>query len=356
MKIITIVGARPQFIKAAMVSKALLKSDIEEDIIHTGQHFDNNMSNIFFEEMGIKEPSFNLGVGGGTHGQNTGRMIEGIEAVLLKHKPDYVLVYGDTDSTLAASISASKLHIPIAHVESGLRSFNRKMPEEINRLLTDHVSNILFIPTLNAKLNLLSEGINEKHIHFVGDVMFDASIYFGNIAEEKSTILNKLNIKTKEYSLISIHRAENTNDRERLSNIISSLKLFNQTIIFPVHPRTKKYLEKFELKIPSNVIETDPLGFIDMVMLEKNANLIITDSGGVQKEAFFHKVPCITVRDETEWIELVDSGWNKLVPPVNSKNIAKIFNDSIGHIGQTISPYGDGNASELIAKFFCKQR
>ena len=349
MKIITIIGARPQFIKAAMVSRAISQSGIKEDIIHTGQHFDKNMSEIFFEEMGIKKPFINLGIGGGTHGKNTGRMIEAIEKVLLDQKADCVLVYGDTDSTLAGSLAASKLHIPVAHVESGLRSFNRKMPEEINRVLTDHISNILFIPTKNAELNLKSEGIKEESIYFVGDVMYDAALYFGEVAKKKSSILDRLNVNANEYSLVSIHRAENTDDFKRLHSIISGLMHYNKTIIFPMHPRTKKYLKKFELKIPKNVIEIPPVGFLDMIMLEMNANLIATDSGGVQKEAFFHKIPCVTLREETEWVELIDSGWNKLAPPTDSKKITKILNNSLGNIGKNITPYGKGNASELIA-------
>tara|TARA_B100001059_G_scaffold206217_1_gene216855 strand:- start:4887 stop:5957 length:1071 start_codon:yes stop_codon:yes gene_type:complete len=349
MKITTIIGARPQFIKAAMVSRAISQSGIKEDIIHTGQHFDKNMSEIFFEEMGIKKPSINLGIGGGTHGKNTGRMIEAIEKVLLDQKADCVLVYGDTDSTLAGSLAASKLHIPVAHVESGLRSFNRKMPEEINRVLTDHISNILFIPTKNAELNLKSEGIKEESIYFVGDVMYDAALYFGEVAKKESSILDRLDVNANEYSLVSIHRAENTDDFKRLHSIISGLKHYNKTIIFPMHPRTKKYLKKFELKVPTNVIEIPPVGFLDMIMLEMNANLIATDSGGVQKEAFFHKIPCVTLREETEWVELIDSGWNKLAPPTDSKKITKILNNSLGNIGKNITPYGNGNASELIA-------
>jgi len=349
MKIITIIGARPQFIKAAMVSRAISQSGIKEDIIHTGQHFDKNMSEIFFEEMGIKKPSINLGIGGGTHGKNTGRMIEAIEKVLLDQKADCVLVYGDTDSTLAGSLAASKLHIPVAHVESGLRSFNRKMPEEINRVLTDHISNILFIPTKNAELNLKSEGIKEEAIYFVGDVMYDAALYFGEVAKKESSILDRLDVNANEYSLVSIHRAENTDDFKRLHSIISGLKHYNKTIIFPMHPRTKKYLKKFKLKVPTNVIEIPPVGFLDMIMLEMNANLIATDSGGVQKEAFFHKIPCVTLREETEWVELIDSGWNKLASPTDSKKITKILNNSLGNIGKNITPYGNGNASELIA-------
>ncbi len=348
IKISSIVGARPQFVKAAMVSKALLNSDIDENIIHTGQHFDKNMSEIFFEEMSIPKPSVNLGIGGGTHGENTGRMIEGIERILIDQKPDFVLVYGDTDSTLAGALSAAKLHIPIAHVESGLRSFNRKMPEEINRILTDHLSNILFAPSENAVFNLKNEGIKKESIHFVGDIMYDATLHFAALAEKNSDILNQLNIKAKEYMLASIHRAENTNNFERLNAIVSSFKLFEEKIIFPVHPRTKEFLKKFKIKLPSNVIEIKPVGFIDMVMLEKNSMLIATDSGGVQKEAFFHKIPCVTLRDETEWVELVESNWNKLVTPSSASQIAKTYEKSIRTIGSTIYPYGNGDTANLI--------
>ena len=352
MKVITVVGARPQFIKAAMVSKALRSLNIAEEIIHTGQHFDKNMSEIFFEEMEIPAPSINLGVGGGTHGQNTGRMIEGIENILLNHKPDFVLVYGDTDSTLAGSLSAAKLNIPVAHIESGLRSFNKKMPEELNRILTDHLSEILFVPTKNAIKNLLNEGINSNSIHLVGDVMYDATLYFGSLAEKKSNILEQLNLSKKGYTLASVHRAENTDNFERLNIIMDSLGLFNETIIFPMHPRTKKNLKDFNIEIPPNIIEISPVGFIDMAMLAKHSNLIATDSGGVQKEAFFHKVPCVTLRDETEWVELIDSGWNKLAPPQEINKVLKILKSSLGRTGKNIRPYGDGNASKLIANIF----
>lgn len=352
MKVITVVGARPQFIKAAMVSKALRSLNISEEIIHTGQHFDKNMSEIFFEEMEIPAPSINLGVGGGTHGQNTGRMIEGIENILLNHKPDFVLVYGDTDSTLAGSLSAAKLNIPVAHIESGLRSFNKKMPEELNRILTDHLSEILFVPTKNAIENLLNEGINSNSIHLVGDVMYDATLHFGSLAEKKSNILEQLNLSKKGYTLASVHRAENTDNFERLNIIMDSLGLFNETIIFPMHPRTKKNLKDFNIEIPPNIIEISPVGFIDMAMLEKHSNLIATDSGGVQKEAFFHKVPCVTLRDETEWVELIDSGWNKLAPPQEINKVLKILKSSLGRTGKNIRPYGDGNASKLIANIF----
>ena len=314
MKIITIIGARPQFIKAAVVSRAIrLRSDeIQELIIHTGQHFDSNMSDIFFEELDIPKPNFHLGVGGGSHGQNTGRMLEKIEEVLLQEKPDFVLVYGDTDSTLAGTLAAVKLHIPVAHVEAGLRSFNRKMPEEINRILTDHASEVLFTPTLTAVKNLNNEGIDASKIKQVGDVMYDAALYYGSKVEQNNSLLTDLGIESKKYALVTLHRAENVDDKERLTSIFKGLGKYNNQIILPLHPRTKKMIESFGIAIPLNIKIIDPIGYLDMILLEKHAALIATDSGGVQKEAYFHKVPCITMRDQTEWVELVEHGVNIL--------------------------------------------
>jgi UDP-GlcNAc3NAcA epimerase len=314
MKIITIIGARPQFIKAAVVSRAIrLRSDaITELIVHTGQHFDSNMSDIFFEELDIPKPHFHLGVGGGSHGQNTGRMLEKIEEVLLQEKPDYVLVYGDTDSTLAGTLAAVKLHIPVAHVEAGLRSFNRKMPEEINRILTDHASEVLFTPTLTAVKNLNNEGIGASKIKQVGDVMYDAALYYGTKVEQNNALLKNLEIESKKYALVTLHRAENVDNKERLSSIFNGLGNYTNPIILPLHPRTKKMLGSFGIDIPFNIKIIDPIGYMDMILLEKNAAFIATDSGGVQKEAYFHKVPCITMRDQTEWVELVEHGVNIL--------------------------------------------
>jgi UDP-GlcNAc3NAcA epimerase len=302
IKIVTIIGARPQFIKAAVVSRAiaLRSEEIKEVIVHTGQHFDSNMSDIFFDELDIPKPDHHLGVGGGSHGQNTGRMLEKIEEVLMIEKPNYVLVYGDTDSTLAGTLAAVKLHIPVAHVEAGLRSFNRKMPEEINRILTDHASEILFTPTLTAVKNLNNEGIDSNKIKQVGDVMYDAAIYYGKKVEQNNTLLQELKIESKKYALVTLHRAENVDDKNRLSSILKGLSHYNNTIIWPLHPRTKKMLESFGIAIPQNISIIDPVGYLDMILLEKNAELIATDSGGVQKEAYFHKVPCITLRDQTE--------------------------------------------------------
>ncbi len=312
MKIITIIGARPQFIKAAVVSRAMrLRSDeIRELIVHTGQHFDSNMSGIFFEELDIPKPDFQLGVGGGSHGQNTGRMLEKIEEVVLQEKPDYVLVYGDTDSTLAGTLAAVKLHIPVAHVEAGLRSFNRKMPEEINRILTDHASDVLFTPTSTAVKNLSNEGIESSKIKQVGDVMYDAALYYGTKTDQNNSLLKDLRIESKKYALLTLHRAENVDDEERMSSILKGLDNYKNPIIWPLHPRTKKMLESFRIVIPENIKIVEPIGYLDMILLEKNAALIATDSGGVQKEAYFHKVPCITMRDQTEWVELVEQGAN----------------------------------------------
>ena len=350
MKILTIVGARPQFIKAALVSKALVNSGAEEIIIHTGQHFDNDMSDIFFEELGINKPLSNLGIGGGTHGQNTGRMMEALERVIMEQSPDWVLVYGDTDSTLAGALTAVKLHVPIAHVESGLRSFNRVMPEEINRILTDHAATLLFAPTELSVRNLAKEGIAGGSVKCVGDVMYDAALYFAELARTRSTLLDQLKLAPKSYTLATIHRAENTDNRARLEVILGGLAAFLNPIVMPLHPRTKARLRDFDLKIPKNVSVIDPVGYLDMVQLESNACLIATDSGGVQKEAFFHKVPCVTLRDETEWVELVESGWNRLAPLANPNEVASIMAQAIGTYGESINPYGNGDTGELIAK------
>lgn len=348
MKVITVIGARPQFIKAAVVSNAFRSRGIQEVILHTGQHFDSNMSDVFFEELGIPKPSYNLGVGGGTHGQNTGRMVEGIERILIDEKPDWLLVYGDTDSTLAGALAAVKLHIPVAHVEAGLRSFNRRMPEEINRILTDHAATMLLAPTLTAVKHLADEGINGANVHNVGDVMFDAALFFGKKADKHSQILQKLQIVESSYTLATIHRAENTDLIERLTAIIRGMADSEQQIVLPLHPRTKARIEAAGLVIPDNVIAVDPVGYLDMVMLEKHANRIVTDSGGVQKEAFFYQVPCITLRDETEWTELVDAGWNFIVPPVSVNSVAEAIRTDYP-TGKPIQPYGEGKAAELIA-------
>jgi len=353
IKIVTIIGARPQFIKAAVVSRAVaLRSDeIQEVIVHTGQHFDSNMSDIFFEELDIPKPDYHLGVGGGTHGQNTGRMLEKIEEVLLKEKPNYVLVDGDTDSTLAGTLAAVKLHIPVAHVEAGLRSFNRKMPEEINRILTDHASEILFTPTLTAVNNLNNEGIDSNKIKQVGDVMYDAAIYYGKKVEQNDSLLKELKIESKKYALVTLHRAENVDDKERLSSIMQGLNHYKEQIILPLHPRTKKMMQNFNIGIPNTVKIIDPIGYLDMILLEKHASVIATDSGGVQKEAYFHKVPCITLRDQTEWIELVSQGAN-ILTGANSDLLKQAF-ESVKNIEDSIfeTPlYGNGDSGNQIVQ------
>jgi UDP-GlcNAc3NAcA epimerase len=311
MKIISVLGARPQFIKAAVVSRAFreYRADVREVIVHTGQHYDASMSDVFFDELEIPRPDYNLGVGGGSHGQNTGRMLESIESVLLNEKPDWVLVYGDTDSTLAGALAAAKLHIPVAHVEAGLRSFNRKMPEEINRVLTDHVSSLLFTPTATANRNLANEGIAGDLVQQVGDVMYDAALYYRNKAQRPEKLE-----KESGFILFTLHRAENTDNPERLSNIITALNYVGAEtpVVLPLHPRTKKLLVKQNLGT-HNISLLQPVGYLQMVWLLEHCKQVVTDSGGLQKEAYFFGKPCITTRDETEWVELVEAGWNVLV-------------------------------------------
>ena len=355
MKIITVIGARPQFIKAAAVSNAFSKvGGVEEILLHTGQHYDQNMSDVFFEELGIPVPKYNLGVGGGLHGAMTGAQLAGIEEVLVKEKPDYVLVYGDTNSTLAGALAAVKLHIPVAHVEAGLRSFNRRMPEEINRVVTDHVSDLLFAPTAAAMAHLANEGVEAAKCHQIGDVMYDAALVFGERARASSTILKKHGLEAGAFVLATIHRAENTDDLSRLKVILAAFKkIADRTpIVWPIHPRTRKILEQDGLKdmLGDRVLLIDPVGYLDMVMLEQSAALITTDSGGVQKEAFFYHVPCVTLRDETEWVELVEAGWNRLVSPTDVDVLVRVALEAIGSQGSDIAPYGDGKASEGIVK------
>jgi len=348
MKIVTVIGARPQFIKAAVVNRKLReRQGVQEIIVHTGQHFDANMSDVFFDELDIPQPNHHLGIGGGTHGQNTGRMIESIENVLLKESPDWLLVYGDTDSTLAGALAAVKLHIQVAHVEAGLRSFNRAMPEEINRVLTDHVSTKLFAPTNTAVQNLSAEGILGRGVQNVGDVMYDAALHYGEKAEQNSQILEQLALTSKSYVLATLHRQENVDDLIRLGNILQGFAASKLPIVMPLHPRTRKRLNEFGLSLPTSVKVIDPLGYLDMVKLEKHAALIATDSGGVQKEAYFHGVPCITLRDETEWVELVEIGVNRLVG-ADAEKISASLSGSLngGNFQETI--YGQGDAGSKI--------
>ena len=350
MKILTVIGARPQFIKAAAVSNTIRKQH-EEVLVHTGQHYDENMSKVFFDELRIPKPNYDLGLGSGGHGEQTGAMLIKLEELYLKEKPDMVLVYGDTNSTLAGALCASKMLIPVAHIEAGLRSFNKNMPEEQNRILTDHVSKYLFVPTTSAIKNLSYEGIT-KNVHNVGDVMFDAILNFTEISKEKSKIMERLCLVKGEYILTTIHRAENTNDINRLRSIIEALNESQQKIILPLHPRTKKFINDYGLIFSKSIKVIDPVGYLDMISLEVHCKKIITDSGGVQKEAFFMNKPCVTIRDETEWIETVENGWNIVAGTDKAKILDGIFNFMPNSPQQSI--FGDGNATEKILKIISK--
>jgi UDP-GlcNAc3NAcA epimerase len=343
-KIITIIGARPQFIKAAAVSHSLRKS-FNEILVHTGQHYDANMSDVFFEELNIPKPAYHLNIGSGNHGAQTGAMLIEIEKVLLAEKPDFVMVYGDTNSTIAGALAASKLLIPVIHVEAGLRSFNMAMPEEQNRILTDHISSLLFVPTATAIHNLNNEGIKNGVIN-VGDVMYDAILHFTAIAKEKSKILADLQIKENQFDLCTIHRAENTNDVQRMKQIVDALNQSSTPIVLPLHPRTLKYLNEYGIQFANHVKIIEPVGYLDMVMLEQSCRKILTDSGGVQKEAFFLGKPCITMRDQTEWVETVQNGWNVIVGADTSKIIAAI--NSFNPDAKREDHFGKGNAAELM--------
>ena len=349
-KICTVIGARPQFIKAAPVSK-ILRREFNEILIHTGQHYDNNMSAIFFEELNIPKPDYNLGIGSGGHGKMTGEMLTKLEEIYLKEKPDYVLVYGDTNSTLAGALAASKLLIPVIHIEAGLRSFNMSMPEEQNRILTDHISSLLFAPTETAMKNIRNEGLNDKGIN-VGDVMYDAVLNFANLANQKSTIVKELGLKSGEYILTTIHRAENTDNINRLRNIIEALNSTKDRIVLPIHPRTKKYIQEYGLKFSDNIKCIEPIGYLDMINLESNASKIVTDSGGVQKEAYFMDKPCITMRDETEWVETVNVGWNIIVGTDKQKILNAINEFKVPKVKPNI--FGDGKAAEKILESLLK--
>ena len=337
-KIISIVGARPQFVKAAAVSRALAAvPGLSEMIVHTGQHFDPNMSEIFFRELDIPEPDYHLEIHGGGHGAMTGRMLEALEPIALAERPDAVLVYGDTNSTMAGALVASKLHIPLAHVEAGLRSFNRTMPEEINRIVSDHVSDILYCPTSAAVANLVREGI-AKGVQNVGDVMYDATLYAAERALEHSRILERLDLEDGTYAVATIHRAENTDDPGRLAEVLAYLKEHadQRTVVFPVHPRTQNAVDDSGLSF-NGLIAIPPLGYLDMHRLLHGAVAVYTDSGGLQKEAYFHSVPCVTLRGETEWAETVEHGWNRL------------WREPEYQPRRDFSEYGDGHAAEKIS-------
>lgn len=371
IKILTVIGARPQFVKAAVVSRILSqKEHCEEVLVHTGQHFDANMSDVFFEEMNIPTPKYNLEIGGMSHGAMTGRMLEEVEKVLVTERPDAVLIYGDTNSTLAGALAAVKMHIPVAHVEAGLRSFNRRMPEEINRILADQISTWLFCPTETAIQNLKTEGVASSRMSNVGDVMYDAALFYKGMGKVSSEI-QALISRSPQFSLVTLHRAENTDDPERMDQILHALKAIGkgeqgispkQTLIWPVHPRTKKKLESMGLK-DSGIVMIDPVGYFDMLALLASSFCVLTDSGGVQKEAYFFAKPCITLRDETEWVELVKVGANEVV----GADSGKIMNSFKARLSASTSGakssdgkefqeglYGDGHAGEKIVSRILK--
>ncbi len=351
MKIVSIVGARPQFIKAAPVSSALQREGHDEILVHTGQHYDDEMSAVFFRELDIPEPAYNLGVGSGSHGRQTGQMLTRIEEVLLAERPDWVLVYGDTNSTLAGALAAVKLHIPLAHVEAGLRSFNRMMPEEHNRVLTDHCADLLFCPTQTAVNHLANESI-VAGVHLVGDTMYDAILQFSDLAEQRSKILERFELTPGEYLLATLHRPCNTDVSDNLERILHALIDVNEIVIFPVHPRTRQKITAVDGLLQkaitcSKIRMVDPVGYLDMLMLEQNARLIMTDSGGIQKEAYLFGIPCITLRSETEWAETVAAGWNVLVG-ANRERIVEMVLHQRWPAQTPQSVFGMGQAASKI--------
>lgn len=354
MKILTVIGARPQFIKAIALSHAVAQTDgVEEVLLHTGQHYDDNMSAVFFRDLGLAEPKYRFDIGGGTHGHMTGRQLAAIEDALVAEKPDVCLVYGDTNSTLAGSLAAAKLHIPVAHVEAGLRSFNRRMPEEINRVVSDHVSTWLFAPTQTAVDNLADEGIAGDKVHLVGDVMFDVARLVIDAPERRTGILGALKLEPRNYAVSTLHRQENTDDPVRLVAILEALAELAATmpVVLPMHPRTRKTVAAMPQAAAAlgKLTITDPLGFFDMATLLASAQLAVTDSGGLQKEAFFHRVPCVTVRDETEWTELVELGWNRLPGAITRAAIGEAIQGALSSPpGRDANPYGEGRAAQRI--------
>jgi len=355
LKVVAIVGARPQFIKCAPISHELRKEH-EEILVHTGQHYDPEMSDVFFDELQIPRPDYHLGVGSGSHGEQTGTILERVEDVLIQEKPHLILVYGDTNSTLAGALAAAKLHIPVVHVEAGLRSFDRAMPEEINRVVTDHLSDLLFCPTQTAMDNLANEGITDG-AYLVGDVMVDALRHNAGIAEKKSPILRTLGLDKGDYYVATVHRPANTDDRHNLSAIIAAFSESGKKVVFPVHPRTKKNLREYGLwdSLSENILCIDPLGYIDMLHLMKHAKKILTDSGGIQKEAYVMGVPCITMRENTEWVETLQGGWNVLVGADKQRILAAILADVKTSADNSV--FGKGDTAKrivsVIHKNFC---
>ncbi len=362
MKVVTVVGARPQFIKAAPVSSTLRAAGHQEVLIHTGQHYDHAMSRIFFEELGIPEPDANLGVGSGSHGAQTAQMLVGIEQVLQTEQPDWLIVYGDTNTTLAGALAACKLHIPVAHVEAGLRSFNRAMPEEHNRVLVDHCADLLLCPTATAVAHLARESITQG-VHLVGDTMYDAVLRFGVVARERSRILDSLDLAPGSYLLATVHRAYNTDDAETLGTLMDVLEGLEQPVIFPVHPRTRERLGRLNGRAANqspNLRLIEPVGYLDMLVLEQNARMILTDSGGMQKEAFFFGVPCVTLRPETEWTETVEAGWN-VVAGTDEVAIRRAVLETAWPTSSPPKLFGDGSAATrivtaLLAQFETRAR
>ncbi|WP_026581063.1 non-hydrolyzing UDP-N-acetylglucosamine 2-epimerase [Bacillus sp. J33] len=349
MKFLTVIGARPQFIKAAPVSRELRKNH-QEIYIHTGQHYDKNMSDIFFNELNIPKPDYHLNVGSASHGKQTGDMLAGIEKIIQDENPDYLLVYGDTNSTVAGALAAAKLHIPVIHVEAGLRSFNKKMPEELNRIMTDHISDFLFCPTDTAIANLKNENITEN-VFNVGDVMYDAVKYNQQLSEEKSAILDDFGLKKKDYYLITVHRAENTDNENNIKNIIAAFSKIEGKKVWPIHPRTKNIIKNLGIDLASvpDLMVIDPVGYLDILSLESNAKKIITDSGGIQKEAYFLQVPCITLREQTEWVETLEDSANILT----GTDPGKILDAVAAELNPAYKEYfGNGDASIKIAEHF----
>ncbi len=378
IKIVTIIGARPQIIKAAALSRAIstkFQNSITEIIVHTGQHYDENMSNVFFTELNIPHPNYNLNVGSGSHGKQTAKMIEGIEEILIKEKPNAIVLYGDTNSTLAGGIAASKIHVPIVHIEAGLRSFNKAMPEEVNRILCDHISTLLFSPTITGYNNLLKEGFKENNntpynannpkIYHCGDVMYDNSLHFSSLANTNTSIISKLNLIPNQFILATIHRNNNTDEPPRLNALFESLHYIseknNLKVVLPLHPRTANLLDKNlnadllkKIKSNNNFIITEPASFLEMIALEKNCNLVMTDSGGVQKEAFYFEKPCIILRPETEWIELVECG-TAIIADANKEKIISAYNTLTSKNNLEYPKlYGNGKAAEFICDEICK--
>jgi len=350
-KVVTIVGARPQFIKAATVSRAVARwnaahpdAAIRELIVHTGQHYDPSMSQVFFDELAIPEPFVNLKVGSAPHGRQTGLMLDRIEQVLIDQSPDVVVVYGDTNSTLAGALAAAKLHIPLAHVEAGLRCHDRRRPEEVNRVVSDHLSTLLFCPTDRSVDNLRAEGITEG-VHQVGDVMYDSVLFNRERARERSDIVSRLGLTPGAYCLATVHRAENTDVPERMAAILAALRQLDRPLVMPLHPRTRKVLGDGLAGLLDRAIVIDPVPYLDMLALESSASMVLADSGGVQKEAFFFRVPCITLSDVTEWVELVETGWNQLAGADTGRILAAV---SDARPGRDVSPYGDGRAAEHV--------